>query len=40
MIELIAQIFGMVFVGVIIVCIVFTFGEYIIEDYKLRKNKK
>ena len=40
MIEIIAQIFGMVFVGVIIVCIVFTFGEYIIEDYKLRKNRK
>tara|TARA_R100000995_G_C3423640_1_gene95141 strand:+ start:542 stop:664 length:123 start_codon:yes stop_codon:yes gene_type:complete len=40
MIELIAQVFGMVFVCVILVCIVFTFGEYIIEDYKLRKNKK
>ena len=40
MVELIAQIFGMVFVGVILVCIVSTFGTYIIEDYKLRKNRK
>ena len=40
MIELIAQIFGMTFVGIILVCIVFTFGDYIIEDYILRKNKK
>tara|TARA_B100000131_G_C17565820_1_gene388756 strand:+ start:342 stop:464 length:123 start_codon:yes stop_codon:yes gene_type:complete len=40
MIETIAQVFGMVFVGIIIMCIVFTFGEYIIEDYKLKKNRK
>ena len=39
MIETIAQVFGMIMVGTIIVCIVFTFGNYIIEDYKLRKNK-
>ena len=39
MIETIAQIFGMVFVGIIIVCVVITFSDYIIEDYKLRKNK-
>ena len=40
MIELIAQIFGMVFVGVILVCIVITIGEYIEEDIKLKRNKK
>ena len=39
MVETIAQIFGMTFVGIIIVCVVITFGDYIIEDYKLRKNK-
>ena len=38
MVELIAQIFGMVFVCVILVCIVSTFGTYIVEDYKLRKD--
>ena len=40
MVELIAQIFGMVFVGVILVCIVITIGEYIEEDIKLKRNKK
>ena len=40
MIETIAQILGTAFVGIILECIVFTFGDYIIEDYKLRKNKK
>ena len=40
MVELIAQIFGMIFVGIILMCIVFTLGDYIIEDYKLRKNRK
>ena len=39
MVETIAQIFGMTFVTIIIACVVFTFGDYIIEDYKLRKNK-
>jgi len=33
MIETIAQIFGMVFVGIIIVCIVWTFGSYVLGSY-------
>ena len=40
MIETIAQVFGMVFVGIILVCIVITIGEYIEEDIKLKRNKK
>jgi hypothetical protein len=37
MLELIAQIFGMTFVGVILVCLVYTVSEYIKEDIKSKK---
>ena len=40
MVETIAQIFGMVFVGTILVCIIGEVGSYIAEDIKLKKNKK
>jgi hypothetical protein len=40
MIETIAQIFGTIFVGVILVCIVGEIGNIIFEDIKLKKNKK
>jgi hypothetical protein len=39
MVELIAQIFGMSFVGIILFCIVWTLGNYISEDIKFKKNK-
>ena len=39
MLETIVQFFGMGFVSVIIVCIVFTFGGYIVEDIKLKRKK-
>ena len=40
--ETIVQIFGMVFVGVILVCMVWTFGTYIIGsmDRPGKRNKK
>ena len=34
MVEVIAQVFGMTFVGVILFCIVWTFGSYIIDSRK------
>ena len=37
MVETIAQVFGMTFVCVILVCLVFTIGEYIREDIKSKK---
>ena len=37
--ELIVQIFGMSFACLILFCIVWTFGDYIIEGIKLKKNK-
>jgi len=43
MIETIAQVFGMVFVGIILICIVWTFLSYIVlsnEEPKLKGNKK
>ena len=33
MVETIAQVFGMAFCGIILVCIVWTFGSYIIGSY-------
>ena len=39
MIDTIAQIFGIIFVGTILVCIIGTLGNCIAEEYKLRKNK-
>jgi len=40
--ETVAQIFGMTMVGIIIVCIVWTFGQYIIGsmDRPGKRNKK
>ena len=38
MIELVAQVFGMTFVGVIIVCLVITVGDYIIQDIKMKRK--
>ena len=32
MIETVAQIFGMAFIGIIIICIVWTFGSYVIRS--------
>ena len=44
MIETIAQIFGLTFVGIILICIVITFGSYIAESFspnnKLEENIK
>ena len=44
MIEMVAQIFGLTFVGIIAICIVITFGSYIAESFspnnKLEKNIK
>tara|TARA_Y100000593_G_scaffold75406_1_gene139125 strand:+ start:430 stop:546 length:117 start_codon:yes stop_codon:yes gene_type:complete len=37
MLELIAQIFGMAFICVILVCLVFTVGDIIIENQKRKK---
>tara|TARA_R110000851_G_scaffold88962_1_gene194195 strand:- start:237 stop:353 length:117 start_codon:yes stop_codon:yes gene_type:complete len=38
MMEIFAQIFGMTFVGVIIVCLVITVGDYIIQDIKMKRK--
>ena len=40
MIETAAQIFGTTFVAIILFCMVWTFGTYIAEDIKLKKNKQ
>ena len=37
MTETVAQIFGITFIGTIIVCLVWTIGDYIIEDIKRKK---
>ena len=34
MVETIAQVFGMAFVGIILFCIVWTFGRYVIDSNK------
>ena len=39
MLETIVQFFGMGFVGLILCCVVFTFGGYIVEDIKLKRRK-
>ena len=39
MLETIVQFFGMGFVGLILCCVVFTFGGYIVEDIKLKRKK-
>jgi hypothetical protein len=36
--EQFAQVFGMIFVGVIIVCLVITVGDYIIQDIKMKRK--
>ena len=42
--ELLAQIFGLTFVGIIVICIVVTFGGYLLESFspnnKLEENIK
>jgi MFS-type transporter involved in bile tolerance (Atg22 family) len=40
--ETVTQTFGMIFVGIIIVCIVWTFGTYIVNsmDRPGKRNKK
>jgi len=40
--EIVVQTFGMIFVGIILVCIVVTFGQYIIGsiDRPGKRNKK
>jgi len=44
MIEMAAQVFAMVFIGTILVCLVWTIGSYIAEAYspnnKLKENMK
>jgi len=37
MVEIIMQVFGLGMVGIIMVCIVWTFGTYIVEDIKRKK---
>jgi hypothetical protein len=37
--DTIAMIVGMTFVSVIIICLVFTVGSYIIEDVKLKRKQ-
>ena len=39
MTDTIAVIFGMTFVGVILICLVWTIGDYILEDIKLRRKE-
>jgi len=39
MTDTIAMIVGMTFVGVIIVCLVWTVGSYITEDIKLKRKR-
>jgi len=36
--EIFAQIFGMTFVSVIIICLVVTVGDYIIQDIKMKRK--
>jgi hypothetical protein len=36
--ETAAQIFGMTFVSVIIICLVITVGDYIIQDIKMKRK--
>jgi len=40
--EIVVQTFGMIFVGVILICIVVSFGTYIVgsEDRPGKRNKK
>ena len=42
--EMVAQMFGMTFIGIILVCLVWTIGSYISEAYppnnKLEENMK
>jgi len=42
--EMVAQVFGMTFIGVILVCLIWTIGSYIAEIYspnnKLEENIK
>ena len=39
MTDTIAVIFEMTFVGVILICLVWTIGDYILEDIKLRRKE-
>ena len=39
MTDTIAMIIGMTFVGVIVICLVVTVGDYIIEDIKLKRKQ-
>ena len=38
MLETIAQVFGMTFIGIIIICLVWTVASYITEDIKLKRK--
>ena len=38
MIEIIIQVFGTTFAGIILICVVFTLGDYIIEDIKMKRK--
>tara|TARA_R110000772_G_scaffold231945_1_gene343107 strand:+ start:324 stop:446 length:123 start_codon:yes stop_codon:yes gene_type:complete len=40
MVNLIAQIFGFGLVTLILICLVWTVGNYIIEDIKLKRNRR
>jgi hypothetical protein len=39
MIEQIAQVLGMTFVSVIIICLVWTIGDYIHQDIKIKRKR-
>ena len=36
--ETVAQIFGMTFVSIIVICLVVTIGDYIIQDIKMKRK--
>ena len=38
MTDTIAVIFGMTFVGVILICLVWTIGDYIVQGIKMKRN--
>jgi len=38
--DIFAQIFGMTFVSIIIICLVWTVGDYIHQDIKIKKQSK
>jgi len=38
MIDTIAMIFGMTFVGIILICLVFTIGDFIVRDIKMKRH--